>query len=97
MRDIFGDLVFTTVIHRDVRVAESPSAGEPVVTYAPRCKAAADYRALASEILTGTPVVTEAPESRLRRGIQKHLTTLFDGVWIPKRVPRINPASIEST
>jgi len=97
MRDIFGDLVFDTVIHRDVRVAESPSAGEPVLTYAPRSKGAADYRALAGEILTGTPVVKEAPESRLRRGVQKRLTTLFEGVWIPKKVQRINPASIEST
>jgi len=97
MRDIFGDLVFDTVIHRDVRVAESPSAGEPVLTYAPRSKASADYRALAGEILTGAPVASVAPHSLVRRGIQKRLTTLFEGVWIPRRMPRINPGSIEST
>jgi len=97
MRDIFGDLVFDTVIHRDVRVAESPSAGESVLTYAPRSKAATDYRALAGEILTGTVVVPETSPSRIRRGIQKHLTTLFDGVWIPRKMRPIDPSSIEST
>ncbi len=51
MRAFFGDLVFDTVIHRSVRLAESPSSGEPVLTYAPRNKAAAEYRALAEEII----------------------------------------------
>lgn len=51
MREFFGDLVFDTVIHRSVRLAESPSSGEPILTYSPRNKAAAEYRALAGEIL----------------------------------------------
>ena len=97
LRDIFGDLVFDTVIHRDVRLAESPSAGESVLTYAPRCRGAADYRALASEILTGTPQIEEAAESRIRRGIQKRLSTLFDGVWIPRRTRGDGIDPIEST
>ena len=50
IRDFFGDLVFDTVIHRTVRVAEAPSAGESVLTYAPECKGAAEYMALAEEI-----------------------------------------------
>jgi chromosome partitioning protein len=50
MREFFGDLVFDTVIHRSVRLAEAPSSGEPVLTYAPESKAAAEYRALAEEI-----------------------------------------------
>ena len=53
MRAVFGDLVFNTVIHRTVRLAEAPSAGESVLTYAPNCKGAADYRALAEEIHNG--------------------------------------------
>jgi len=97
MRDIFGDLVFDTVIHRDVRLAESPSAGEPVLTYAARSRGASDYRALACEILTGVSRAEEVAESRIRRGIQKHLVNLFDGVWIPKRARPFNPGSIEST
>jgi len=50
IRDFFGDLVFDTVIHRTVRVAEAPSAGESVLTYAPESKGAAEYMALAEEI-----------------------------------------------
>ena len=51
MRAFFGDLVFNTVIHRTVKLAEAPSAGESVITYAPESKGAAEYRALAEEIL----------------------------------------------
>lgn len=51
MRDFFGDLVFNTVIHRTIKLAEAPSAGESVVTYAPESKGAAEYKALAEEIL----------------------------------------------
>jgi chromosome partitioning protein len=50
MREFFGDLVFDTVIHRDVRLAEAPSAHEPVFTYAPKCKGATEHRILAEEI-----------------------------------------------
>ncbi len=53
MREFFGDLVFDTVIHRSVRLAEAPSAGEPVLTYAPKSRAAAEYEALAEEIING--------------------------------------------
>jgi chromosome partitioning protein len=51
MREFFGDFVFETVIHKSVRLAEAPSSGEPVLTYAPDNKAAAEYRALAEEII----------------------------------------------
>lgn len=51
MREFFGELVFETVIHRTVRLAEAPSAGESVLTYAPESKGAAEYKALAEEII----------------------------------------------
>ena len=51
MRDYFGDMVFDTVIHRTVKLAEAPGAGESVITYAPDSKAAAEYKALSEEIL----------------------------------------------
>jgi chromosome partitioning protein len=85
MREIFGELVFDTVIHRNIRLAEAPSAGTSVLTYAPQSKGAADYRALAAEILRTDPRAQEPAVERMRRGIQKHLTAIFDGVWIPKR------------
>lgn len=52
MREYFGDLVFDTVIHRTVRLAEAPSAGESILTFAPNSKGAAEYLALVEEILT---------------------------------------------
>lgn len=85
LREVFGDLVFNAVIHRNVRLAEAPSAGESVLTYAPRSQAAADYRALAAEMLQTEPVTTEPAEDRIRRGIQKQIGDIFEGVWIPKR------------
>ena len=52
MREYFGDLVFDTVIHRTVRLAEAPSAGESILTFAPKSRGAAEYLALVEEILT---------------------------------------------
>jgi chromosome partitioning protein len=47
----FGERVYQTVIPRNVRVAEAPSHGEPVITYDPRSQGAAAYLALAGEII----------------------------------------------
>ncbi|MHC4705615.1 MAG: ParA family protein [Planctomycetota bacterium] len=60
MREFFGDLVFQTVIHRTVRLAEAPSSGEPVLTYAPESQGAVEYKALASEIIHGRRPSEEA-------------------------------------
>jgi cellulose biosynthesis protein BcsQ len=51
MKKFFGDLVFKTVIHRTISLAEAPSAGEPIITYAPTSKGTAEYMALAKEVL----------------------------------------------
>lgn len=59
MREYFGDIVFNTVIHRTVRLAEAPSAGESVLTYAPGSKGAAEYTALVEEITTREAVSSE--------------------------------------
>ncbi len=59
MREYFGDVVFNTVIHRTVRLAEAPSAGESVLTYAPSCKGAAEYTALVEEIIRREAVSSE--------------------------------------
>jgi chromosome partitioning protein len=50
LRDNFSKLVFRTVIPRSVRVAESPSYGEPVTVHAPSSRGAKAYWALAHEI-----------------------------------------------
>jgi chromosome partitioning protein len=51
MREYFGDLVFNTVIHKDVRLAEAPSAHESVFSYAPDSTGALEHRILAEEIV----------------------------------------------
>jgi len=51
MRDVLGQMVFKTVISKTVRLAEAPSVGEPILTYAPASRAAAEHRALAEEII----------------------------------------------
>jgi len=51
VRQFFGDLVFDTVIHRTVTLAEAPSAGQSILSYAPLSRGAAEYEALAREII----------------------------------------------
>jgi len=46
-----GDLVFSTVIPRNVRVSEAPSYALPVLAYDGSSKGAQAYRALAAELL----------------------------------------------
>jgi len=53
-RDNLGDLVFKTVIPRNVRISEAPSFSEPVLTYDTNSKGSLAYRALAQEILENT-------------------------------------------
>jgi chromosome partitioning protein len=50
-RENLGELVFKTVIPRNVRISEAPSFAMPVLSYASRSKGAEAYRALAQEIL----------------------------------------------
>jgi chromosome partitioning protein len=46
-----GDLVFQTVIPRNVRLSEAPSHAVPVLDYDPASAGATAYRALAQELL----------------------------------------------
>ncbi|MFK8018973.1 MAG: ParA family protein [Pseudomonadales bacterium] len=47
----FGDRVYRTVIPRNVRLAEAPSFGQPVLAYDRQSKGALAYLALAGEML----------------------------------------------
>ena len=56
LRDFFGSRVFTTVIPRNVRLAEAPSHGKPISIYDPASRGARSYAELAKEVITnGTP------------------------------------------
>jgi len=49
-RDTLGDLVFKTIVPRNVRISEAPSYAKPVLEYDPTSKGSAAYRELAQEI-----------------------------------------------
>ena len=84
IRELFGNLVFDTVIHTNVKLIEAPSAGESVLTYAPDSRAAADYSMLAEEAIANlaslekTPTVAP-PQSQPRERRQTR--------WPTKREP----------
>jgi chromosome partitioning protein len=50
--DAFGDKLFKTIIHKTIKFAEAPVAGEPIVTYAPKSGGAREYRELAREVMS---------------------------------------------
>ena len=55
-RSTLGDLVFKTMIPRNVRLSEAPSYAQPVLSYDSSSKGSEAYRALAAEILLRHPV-----------------------------------------
>lgn len=50
-RQFFKELIYETVIPRNVRLGESPSFGKPIILYEPSSIGAQSYKALAEEIL----------------------------------------------
>ncbi len=50
VKRFFGDKVFETIIPRSVKLAEAPSFGKPITTYAPGSTAAWAYIKLAQEV-----------------------------------------------
>ena len=51
LRDFYGQQVFETVVPRNVRLAEAPSYGKPIILYDVHSKGAEAYFHLAKEIL----------------------------------------------
>lgn len=52
LRDFYGQQVLRTVIPRNVRLAEAPSYGKPIILYDIRSRGAESYIQLAKEILS---------------------------------------------
>jgi chromosome partitioning protein len=48
---VFGDLVFKTVIPRNVRLAEAPSHGKPIMEYDKWSKGSRAYKAVTKELI----------------------------------------------
>jgi len=72
MREFFGNLVFDTVIHSSISLAEAPSAGESITTYAPESKGASDYMALAEEVAD--------PEFKRKRRLPKDVSAIVEEI-----------------
>ena len=51
VREYFGDVVYRTMIPRNVRVSEAPSYGKPVIVYDMACSGSRAYISLAREVL----------------------------------------------
>ncbi len=61
VRDHLGSKLFTTTIPRNVRLAEAPSFGKPILLYDPRSRGANSYLQLARELLDRLPEAAIAP------------------------------------
>ena len=51
LREHFGDMVFNSIIQRNIRLSEAPSHGKPIVLYDVMSNGTANYLNLAKEIL----------------------------------------------
>jgi chromosome partitioning protein len=54
VRGVFGELVFESVVPRNVRLAEAPSFGRPIQAYDLRCRGSQAYLHLGQEYLART-------------------------------------------
>ena len=52
IRNFFGDKVLETMIHRNIKLEESPASGQSVFTYAPKSQGAAQYQAAYRELMS---------------------------------------------
>ena len=61
LQEHFKDMVFKTIIQRNIRLSEAPSHGKPIILYDVICNGTTNYLSLAKEILekNGDPVEIE--------------------------------------
>jgi cellulose biosynthesis protein BcsQ len=51
MRSAFPSVLYDTIIEIDTKLRESPVVGQPITLYRPNTRGAAQYRALAEELM----------------------------------------------
>ncbi|MBQ7194297.1 MAG: ParA family protein [Bacteroidales bacterium] len=51
LREHFGDMVFNTIIQRNIRLSEAPSHGKPIILYDVMSTGASNYLNMAKELL----------------------------------------------
>ena len=52
VNNFFGNKVYSTIIPRNIKLAESPSYGLPIMLYDEKCKGAISYKNLAKEFIS---------------------------------------------
>ncbi len=67
VRKHFEEIVFTSVIHRNTRLSEAPSAGKPAILYDSESKGAINYLNLAREILQKNKMTLWAQHERIQQ------------------------------
>ena len=73
IKKFFGNKVFNTYIPRNIRLAEAPSHGEPIVLYDINSKGADAYMALAEELLERNKIPYKKQDKRkILKEINKH-------------------------
>ncbi len=65
VRRHFDEMVFSTIIHRNARLAEAPSFGKPVILYDGNSKGSMNYLNLAKEILQKNNMTKISQEERI--------------------------------
>ena len=51
LREHFGELVFNTIIQRNIRLSEAPSHGKPIILYDIISNGTSNYMNFASEVI----------------------------------------------
>ena len=59
VKKYFGEKVFNTIIHRNVRISEAPSYAKPVILYDAISSGAKNYMSLAAELLERNKIETK--------------------------------------
>ena len=87
VRGYFGDLTYTTVIPRSVRLSEAPSFGQPITLYDPSSRGSRAYQRLAREVALRLELPLVLPEeSRVER-------LLGDSFTVPTSAPDLRADS----
>ncbi|RRA48201.1 ParA family protein [Acidipila sp. EB88] len=66
IKEHFGDKLLKTTIPRNIRLAEAPSYGQPVLLYDPRSRGAEAYRDLAAEIMRRNGIKVRKPTAKAK-------------------------------
>src|SRR3546814_11159949 len=75
VRAVLGQVVFDTVIPRNVRLSEAPSHGLPALIYDHRCAGSEAYIGLAREIIGRLDGKARAASTEERRGGKEGVRT----------------------